>query len=82
MAVDVWEKVLKGVMFAVHDSPEPAVVGVLGELISTVISRAIQAESGSSADECFVALSIRGRGKLRQAGEAYIDQFGHHYCSL
>jgi len=72
VAVDVWEKVLKDVMFAVHDSPEPAVVGVLGELIGTGISRAIQAESGPSADECFDALSIGGRGKLRQAGQAYI----------
>jgi len=35
VAVNVWEKV---VMFAVHDSPQQALVGVLGKLICTGIS--------------------------------------------
>jgi len=40
MAVNVWEKVLKVVMFAVglHDSPQQALVCVLGKLICTGIS--------------------------------------------
>jgi len=37
MAVNVWE-VLNVVMFAVHDSPQQALVGVLGKLICTGIS--------------------------------------------
>ena len=52
MVVGVWKEMLKEayVMVAVHDSPEQAVVGVLGELICSGISRAIQAEPDPSED--------------------------------
>ena len=52
MVVGVWKEMLKEayVMFAVHDSPEQAVVGVFGDLICSGISRAIQAEPDPSED--------------------------------
>jgi len=51
------------------------------ELISTGIACAIQAESDPSADECFDALSIGGRGK-RAPSLWGVEQLGRHYCSL
>jgi len=43
-AGDVWEEVMKNVVPAVPHCPEQCFVGVIGKLLSSGISRAIEAE--------------------------------------
>lgn len=57
---DVREEVVKHVMLIVPHSFEQSVVGVLGKLLCSRISHAIEAKPDPSADECFDALFVWG----------------------
>jgi len=55
-AGDVWEEVVKNVVLAVPHCPQQFFVGVIGKLLSSGISRAIEAEPDPSADECIYSI--------------------------
>ena len=57
-AGDVWEEVVKHMVLAVPHCPEQFFVGVIGKLLSSGISRAIEAEPDPSADECINTLFV------------------------
>jgi len=60
VTIDVREEVVKHVMLIVPHSFEHSVVGVLGKLLCSRISHAIEAKPDPSADECFDALFVWG----------------------
>jgi len=58
VAGDVCEEVVKHVVLNVPHSPVQSFVGVLGKLLSSGISRTIEAQPDPSADERFNTLFV------------------------
>ena len=50
VAGDVWEEIVKHMVLSVPHSQEQSFIGILGKLLSSGISRAIEAEPDPSAD--------------------------------
>jgi len=59
---DVWEEVMKHTLLSIFHSPEQSFVGILGELLSSGISRTIETKPDHSADEGFNSLFVWCRG--------------------